>query len=103
MTETDDALEQAKRKLQGEGTVAIPTRERDPSYHVFRQTQLGQFTLLTDETNPVKASSRKDAIQQVVPSKSADDHGAETFLVIPEQQFKLLTRKVQTEVVETFE
>jgi len=95
MTATDDALDGAKEKLQA-------ARPKNPSYHVFKMggEDGKSFTHLTS-TGPVKASSRKEAIKAAgVDGKQIEP---ESFLVIADKEFKVLTRKVRTLVEEVFD
>jgi hypothetical protein len=108
MTETDDALDKAHERLTGGKTGAstkatVTTRERHPSYHVFEETGDENVYRMLTTTTGEHAPSRQEAIKQVAKANAADDHTARTFLVIPAKEFKLLTRLVRTEVVETFE
>lgn len=101
MSETDLALNTAKAKLQA------PTREKSPRYHVFKLTSVEEsvedkFLHLT-AGSPVKAPSRKAAIGQVSAAFNKAEAEAETYLLIAEKEFKLLTRKVQTKLEEVFE
>jgi hypothetical protein len=100
--EAASALDGAKRRLQ-DAEPKPATRVKAPSYHVFKVAGVeGHFEHLTAE-GAVAAMSRKDAIAKVSAIFNKEKAEAETFLVIPAKEFKLLTRKVKTEVVETVE
>jgi hypothetical protein len=108
MSETAAArIDQGRDRLQAAAEPKPEKRTKAPSYHVFRLGTGDEFTHLTSD-GPVNASNRKEAIAAV--SKASPDTGIigspgepQTFLVIAEKEFQLLTRRVQTKVEEIFE
>jgi hypothetical protein len=90
-------LDSAKTRLQA----AAEPRARSRAYHVFRLLGDGHFKHLTPK-GPVSAASRKDAISRAA-TATAEGASADSFLVVAEREFKVLTRKVQRKVEEVFE
>lgn len=67
----------------------------DAAYHVLRLDDGGDFEHLTNE-GPVKAKSQKGALTEV----GAACDGKESFLILKEGQFKIVTPRTETETVE---
>jgi hypothetical protein len=93
-------LDGAARRLKDGTPDPNPARVKNPSYHVFVYIDdhgVDGWRQITDETNPVSASSRKEAIKAVAPSTSG------RFLVIPAKEFVPISRKTRTETVDDWE
>jgi len=99
VSEIDKDIDKAAERLKDGTPDPNPARVKNPSYHVFvyiDEHGVDGWRQITDDTNPVSAPSRKEAIKAVAPSTSG------RFLVIPAKEFVPITRKTRTETVDEF-
>lgn len=81
-----------------------PKKKQDPTYSVFRKVEVDAevsgmtYVLLTEQ---IKAPSRKEAVRRATEKVEQAMKGG-TFLVIPADAIKTLTRTTRTETVDDF-
>lgn len=74
---------------------AARPRTKNPVYGVFRQTETGDWRLITDPDKGIAAASRKDAIVRVGVDIGDEAYG--TFATVKHGEFKVDTRGRKTE------